>query len=247
MSEMKRCKQCGVLKSADAFRSYTYSKRKGTEGRFRICRQCENINTTYRRLVTERQKYWDEGTGHYSVPSFQMSYYNSLTGEIDKIEGLYALLEAHGYCTPLSKSKADATQEIVPSTVDTYVESLSSFYGAVPSDAKKATEPMVSTKPTAPALQPEEMDVPHDLQRWLNMDIHAFALAGLTPDYLQETVYESLKAKYRPQVGTDPQTFLPIYDDTYKPILNQILRLFDDYEDYYASNAFCDDGDDNGE
>lgn len=247
MSEMKRCKQCGVLKSADAFRSYTYSKRKGTEGRFRICRQCENINTTYRRLIAERQKFWNETDERYSVPASSMMYYRNVVGEIEKIEGLYALLEAHGYSTPVSHTKAAAVQDMIPSTVDTYVESLSSFYGAAPSDLKKATEQPVATKPTAPALQPEELDVPNDLKRWLEMDMKDFAMAGLTPDYLQETVYESLKAKYRPQVGTDPQTFLPIYDDTYKPILNRILKSFDDYEDYWALQGDEDAEDDNRE
>ena len=56
------------------------------------------------------------------------------------------------------------------------------------------------------------------------------------PEYLQETVYESLKAKYRPQIGVDKQTYLPIYDDTYKNVLNQILRRFDDYEEAYSLN-----------
>lgn len=242
MSEMKRCKQCGVLKSADAFRRYTYSRQKGTEGRFRICRQCENINTTYRRLCAERQKYWNEENGHYSVPASSMGYYRNVIGEIEKIEGLYALLEAHGYSTPVSGAKATAVQDMIPSTVDTYVESLSSFYGAAPSDLKKATEQQVTTKPAAPALQPEEMDLPKDLQRWLEMDVQALMQAGLTPDYLQETVYESLKAKYRPQVGTDPTTFLPIYDDTYKNVLNRILRAFDDYEDQWASQELDKEG-----
>lgn len=232
MSEMKRCKQCGVLKSADAFRSYTYSKRKGTEGRFRICRQCENINTTYRRLCAEQQRFWSIEDEHYSVPAASLGYFKTLQAEIKKIESLYALLEAHGYHTPMLKS-TPGTKELVASSTDAYVESLSNFYGA---NLTEPTEPQVSTKPAAPALQPEEMDIPRDLQRWLEMDTQSFVLAGLTPDYLQETVYESLKAKYRPQIGTDPQTFLPIYDDTYKNVLNQILRLFDDYEDYYASN-----------
>ena len=44
-------------------------------------------------------------------------------------------------------------------------------------------------------------------------------------------MYESLKAKYRPQLGYDSERGLPIYDDTFKDVLNQILRRFDDYED----------------
>ena len=53
---------------------------------------------------------------------------------------------------------------------------------------------------------------------------------------------QSLKAKYRPQTGVDKETYLPIYDDTYREVLNQILRKFDDYEEQYAGGAS--DGDD---
>ena len=229
MSEMKRCKQCGVLKDVGAFRPYTYSKQKGTAGRFRICRQCENINSTYKRLLAEREKFKNPETGGYSYQQAQSAYWNSLVAEIEKIEGIYRLLEARGYSVPTTK-KAEGPVTLVASKVDDYLDQLSSFYCATGS----ADVTSMATKPTAPALEPEEMDVPNDLKRWLEMDSSDFAMAGLTPDYLQETVYESLKAKYRPQTGTDPTTFLPVYDDTYKAVLNQILRKFDDYEDYFA-------------
>ena len=66
---------------------------------------------------------------------------------------------------------------------------------------------------------------------WLEQDVNEWVENGLSPEYLQETVYESLKAKYRPQLGYDSERGLPIYDDTFKDVLNQILRRFDDYED----------------
>ena len=219
--DMKRCKQCGVLKSVDAFRPYTYSRKQSTEGRFRICRQCENINTAYRRLVAERQKFWNADEARYGVPAAQMPYYNNLVAEIEKVEELYRLLEAHGCSTPLS-SKAEHSTSIMPSVIGSYITELNAFYSA----------PESTHKTIAP--QPEEIELPNDLQRWLAMTTQDLVMAGLTPDYLQETVYESLRAKYRPQIGTDPNTFLPIYDDTYKVTLNKILRLFDDYEDYWA-------------
>ena len=232
MAEMKRCKQCGVLKDVGAFRPYTYSKQKGTEGRFRICRQCENINSTYRRLLAEREKFKNEETGGYSFAQHQSNYWYSLVAEIEKIEGIYRLLEARGYSVPTTK-RADGPVTLVAPKIDDYLDQLSNFYGVRGSEEATEDRP-VATKPTAPALEPEEMDVPNDLKRWLEMSPEDFATAGLTPDYLQETVYESLKAKYRPQTGTDPTTFLPVYDDTYKSVLNQILRKFDDYEDYFA-------------
>lgn len=238
MAEMKRCKQCGVLKDVGAFRPYTYSKQKGTEGRFRICRQCENINSTYRRLVTEREKFRNEETGGYSFAPHQTAYWHSLVAEIEKIESIYKLLEARGYSVPTTK-QAEGPVMLVTPKIDSYLDQLNSFYGVRGGEETTEDKP-VAAKPTAPALEPEEMDVPSDLQRWLDMRVEDFAMSGLTPDYLQETVYESLKAKYRPQIGTDPATFLPVYDDTYKNVLNQILRKFDDYEDYFAEQEGAD-------
>jgi hypothetical protein len=74
-------------------------------------------------------------------------------------------------------------------------------------------------------------EVPDELQHWLTVDTQEWKKDNISPEYLQETVYESLKAKYRPQVGVNKETFVPIYDDTFKAVLNQILRRFDDYEE----------------
>lgn len=72
---------------------------------------------------------------------------------------------------------------------------------------------------------------PYELVKWL--------VEPLTedPEYYQETVYEDLKKKYRQQIGFDTQTDLPIFDDTYREILQTILARFDVYEDaYYKKN-----------
>ena len=49
MSKVKRCVQCGILKEEDEFRPYTYSKSKGTSGRYRILK-AETIS--YRRALS---------------------------------------------------------------------------------------------------------------------------------------------------------------------------------------------------
>jgi hypothetical protein len=68
-----------------------------------------------------------------------------------------------------------------------------------------------------------------ELVKWLNME-----LSGYTPEELEKT-YEYLKDKYRPRIGINNETFLPIYDDTYQVLLSKILVRFDDYEeDYYG-------------
>lgn len=73
----------------------------------------------------------------------------------------------------------------------------------------------------------EKKPVPADLQLWLTCDLHE------EPDYYLDEVYEELKAKYRPQLRIDTATMQPIYDDTYKEVLEQILERFYDYEEKY--------------
>ena len=103
------------------------------------------------------------------------------------------------------------------------VDKLFAMYGEKP----------VGATVTATVVAPPS-DVPDELQAWLDADPAEWQAKELSPEYLQETIYESLKAKYRPQIGVDRDTYLPIYDDTYKDVLNQILRKFDDYEEQYA-------------
>lgn len=201
---LKRCKQCGMLKEEHCFRPYTYSRSKNEPSRYRICRDCESINTTYRRA---REQY-DQG----GLPPEES---RALGETIAKISKLYATLEAKGLQVPEYgvKKKKPAAEEAV--------DKLLAFYGQQPQEqARQSTVDI-----------PTEIDIPDDLRVWLEQDVNEWAEKGLSPEYLQETVYESLKAKYRPQLGYDSERGLPIYDDTFKDVLNQILRRFDDYED----------------
>lgn len=72
-----------------------------------------------------------------------------------------------------------------------------------------------------------DIDVPAELSRWLTETLTE------EPEYYQDEVYDSLKAKYRPKTKIDQDTMLPVYDDTYLPILDKILERFDNYEDEY--------------
>lgn len=201
---LKRCKQCGMLKEETCFRPYTHSRGKSEPSRYRICRDCESINTTYRRAREQ-----------YDAGGLPMSESCALGETIDKISRLYAALEAKGLQVPeygVKKKKSAA---------ETAVDKLLAFYGQQPQEqARQSTVDI-----------PMEIDVPDDLKVWLEQDVNEWNEKGLSPEYLQETVYESLKAKYRPQLGYDSERGLPIYDDTFKDVLNQILKRFDDYED----------------
>lgn len=207
---LKRCKQCGMLKEETCFRPYTHSRGKSEPSRYRICRDCESINTTYRRAREQ-----------YDAGGLPMDESHALGETIDKISRLYAALEAKGLQVPeygVKKKKSAA---------ETAVDKLLAFYGQQPQEqARQSTVDI-----------PMEIDIPDDLKVWLEQDVNEWNEKGLSPEYLQETVYESLKAKYRPQLGYDSERGLPIYDDTFKDVLNQILKRFDDYEDSMEEDA----------
>lgn len=226
MADMKRCTQCGLLKNVEEFRRYTYAKEKDTDGRYRLCKQCEATNTTYRKICKQLDAFKDEVTGDFSfTPSTKETFYR-LNKSKERIELLYDMLSARGLRVPTRKVPDDPNASVL----DT-VDKLFAMYGETPS-ATTVTATVVAT--------PDEL--PDELQAWLDADPAEWQERELSPEYLQETIYESLKAKYRPQTGVDKETYLPIYDDTYREVLNQILRKFDDYEEQYAGGAS--DGDD---
>ena len=70
-------------------------------------------------------------------------------------------------------------------------------------------------------------DIPAELSHWLTEPLTE------EPEYYQDEVYEQLKSTYRPKTKIDPDSMLPVYDDTYKSILDKILERFDNYEDKY--------------
>ena len=205
MGQMKRCKQCGILKSIEEFRKYPYAKENSTEGHFSTCRTCENMNSTYRRLtkiVSPDEKTLDD---------------------IAKINQVYAVLESRGLHTP----RIAVPTRRDTNTLETTVEEITRFYA---NNISHQIETVVDTIPVTKDIS----NIPDDLRYWLDTPFEVWREKGLDPEYLQETVYESLKAKYRPQIGVNQKTFLPLYDNTFQIELNAILRRFDDYEEESA-------------
>lgn len=70
---------------------------------------------------------------------------------------------------------------------------------------------------------------PEELNKWLSEPLTE------EPDFYLDDVYEMLKKKYRPTIRIDGTTMLPVYDETYKTVLDQILERFYKYEDDYES------------
>lgn len=210
MNEVKKCVQCNELKPIIDFREYTHSRKnsdKTKASRYRICRDCENINTRYyraRSVIAETEK--------GSLKQYQARI------EFEKITKLYEALELRGLRTPLSKIELKAT---VLDEVDRLLQKLHLEDKTLPVTGVKVAEVL-------PIIEVDKL--PSELQYWLEND---WIEVGNSPEFYQETIYESLKAKYRPQIGVDKERGIIIYDDTYKQVLNDILRKFDDYEDNY--------------
>ena len=72
---------------------------------------------------------------------------------------------------------------------------------------------------------------PYELTRWLTEPLTK------DPDYYLDEVYEDLTAKYRPAKGINRSTMMPVYDDTYKDVLDRILERFNEYEDSYYDGS----------
>jgi len=221
--EMKRCVQCGILKDEGQFRKYTYSSRKGTSGRYRICKDCEALNTKYRRAVQ--------------------------SGDIETAESIrngYEALEAIGYRTPLSAKPNNRPVEAeLNKILQHHGVSIKSVITRTPvPEEPTATFKAGDATESIPVSSFVELEVPEELQYWLDVDTQEWIDNDISPEYLQETIYESLKAKYRPQIGVDKERFIPIYDDTYKTVLNAILRRFDDYEEQCSADETIELNDD---
>lgn len=182
--KIRRCKQCGELLPEDQFRPYY--KRDGSGGRstsrYRVCLQCERINTRYKYLTRKIV----EGKAEHKD-----------TTELQRIATLYDILRQRGLEPPNSRA-AEA-----PLDID--------------AEIRKHTEELERKKSDAA--------LPEELQFWLDEDLSKYSPEDL------EDVTDELLSQFRPEVGVDPETYLPVYDTTYRDALNEIIKRFDDYED----------------
>ena len=70
-------------------------------------------------------------------------------------------------------------------------------------------------------------EVPLELSKWLTCELTD------EPDMYIDEVYEQLCKTYRPIKHIDAATNTPVHDDTYKSVLDAILKRFYEYEDKY--------------
>lgn len=129
--------------------------------------------------------------------------------ELDKIHQLWQYQTTLGLRPPRGcRLKATPLAESLDDIVNAYAERAS---------AVKATSP-------------DTIHAPGELVKWLTEELTE------EPEFYQEAIYEDLVARYRPQLKIDTDTMLPVYDDTYRGVLQQILARFDEYEDTYYDN-----------
>lgn len=187
----------------------------------KICKQCGELKP-----IEQYRKYYGGRKGHYNTCKIcekinaRYKYLKSKGESIDyseeselyKIEKLYEVQRAAGLQPP--RKDAERNKPLVDSLDDMIAK----------------YKPVVPTKPDANWVVDgvtQSVTIPADLQLWLKCELTE------EPDYYLDDVYEELKAKFRPQLRIDTATMQPVYDDTYKDVLDKILSRFYDYEDTY--------------
>ena len=183
----------------------------------KICKQCGEIKP-----VSQFRKYYGGRKGTYktckmcekinSRAKYLMNKGEACSDadiiELKKIHTLWEAQRAAGLQPP--RENAGRALPLV--------ESLDDMISKYTQQAEELQE-IIQTAKTS--------EVPAELSKWLTEPLTD------EPEYYQDVVYEELKVKYRPKAKIDKNTMLPVYDDTYKTILDEILDRFYAYEDAY--------------
>ena len=182
----------------------------------KVCKQCGQLKP-----IEQFRKYYGGRKGHYNTCKLcekinaRCKYLRSKGDlnrsdaeheELLKIYRLYEAQRAAGLQPPREESGRRTT------LADSLDDMIASY---APAHADTFTQNM--NAPIAPA----------ELLVWLSCSLTE------EPDYYLDEVYEELKAKYRPTLRIDQDTLQPVYDDTYKDVLEQVLDRFYKYEEEY--------------
>ena len=184
----------------------------------KTCKQCGEIKP-----ITQFRKYYGGRKGTYTM-CMQCERINSREKylsakgenmnhaeeeELSKIHQLYEYQRSMGFQPPTKQERRKALTADLDDMLDKY----------------KSMSEAVQNNPVA--VTTDLTGAPLELTKWLLDPL------TLEPDYYLDEVYESLLDTYRPCTGIDKQTMMPVYDNTYKAILDKILERFNDYEDSY--------------
>ena len=170
------------------------------------CKKCESLNASRIRLEKKVQS----GA--------------ATTKDRETLSNIYKLYEVQrglGLKPPTVTSNAP---------LSVVVESALAEYSSYSDKALQAGSAAAPTTTPAPNEQVASTD-DSELQEWLTKDLSNIDLAA-DEDYL-DNIMDKLDKKYRPVVGRDEFTLKPIYDETYKDLLNEISERFDKYTEEF--------------
>lgn len=225
MTKYKKCAQCGCVKLEDDFK-IKYTRTDGTKLRNPYCRLCEEDTRNYRAL-----------TKLLDAHCISLGQEQQLAKYVE----VFRLLESQGLSTPLSRKSGDkANTERIRINPEQRLESLMQRYStgtATPVSAVQQPSDAATQAPSEATVPVDTTDVPEGLQQWLTGSFDEWYEKLFTPEYLNESVYPTLKSAYRKEIGWNAVTLTPEYDDTYKDVLNRISDRFWDYEDWYREHT----------
>lgn len=186
----------------------------------KTCKQCGELKP-----ISQFRKYYGGRKGTYKMCTAcerinsREKYLNAKgermnheeEAELDKIHKLWEYQRSLGLQPPTRQARKAKLDDDLDGMLDKY---------------KAMSEQVIST---TDALSVQ--NVPSELLSWL------VAPLTLEPDEYIDEVYERLVETYRPCIGIDRATMMPVYDNKYKAVLDKILERFTDYEDsYYEGN-----------
>lgn len=182
----------------------------------KTCKQCGELKP-----ISQFRKYYGGRKGHYKMCKAcerinSREKYLTAKGEsmdwqeeaeLDKIHKLWEYQRSLGLQPPTKQARKASLSNDLDGMLDKY---------------KGMAEQVTSTTDDL-----QVHDVPSELLGWL------VAPLTLEPDEYIDDVYERLVETYRPCIGIDKSTMMPMYDNKYKAVLDKILERFTDYEDSY--------------
>lgn len=185
----------------------------------KTCKQCGELKP-----ITQYRRYYGGRKGTYTMckqcerinsrEKYLTAKGESMTwqeeAELEKIHKLYEYQRSMGLQPPNKQVRRASLADELDSMLDKYNGMSQQITAAAP-----------------PFISQNTVEAPHELLNWLTAPLDQ------EPDYYLDEVYERLRDTYRPCVGIDKASMMPVYDEKYKAILDRILDRFNDYEDSY--------------
>ena len=185
----------------------------------KTCKQCGELKP-----ITQYRRYYGGRKGTYTMckqcerinsrEKYLTAKGESMTwqeeAELEKIHQLYEYQRSMGLQPPNKQVRRASLADELDSILDKYNGMSQQITAAAP-----------------PFISQSTVEAPHELLSWLTAPLDQ------EPDYYLDEVYEHLRDTYRPCVGIDKTSMMPVYDEKYKAILDKILDRFNDYEDSY--------------